>query len=540
MPASPDLEKLARQWLPRILTQIDRDPSSSTYGCADRNWWHYKIRDFPSIILQQAGYAVFLGASLPGWEAQRDRLYALAAGACRFWARQVGRSGRFDEYYPWEQGYPPLAFSTLAVMKLVHAGVVSAGEVEPAAARAADLLQRRFEAEAANQQAAGVAAMTWLRRVYPERVNRNTSDRIVNRLLELQHEEGWFPEYGGPDLGYLSVTVDCLWDAYDAAGESAFLGAAVRALRFIDRMTALTGASPGMHNARNTDYLVPYGMVRFAAEGTGEARELGIKLVRRLFGAVGPSHALTAIDDRYLCHYIGWSVLRACPMLGRLGPEVAEPAPVEDSMWTGHFPGSGHVVRRDAMVSLNKGGVVTLVSPRGETLTDFGWAFDWKGSRYVSHWWSDVWTVEPLADGWVVRGPMVPCREMISSPLKHVVLRVASRVFGARLIRLLKRRLIFRRHQSPYRFERRIHFGAAGVELEDRLTGLPPGLEPERAPRASRRHVASADSYHPEDLAVSGAEWERIETRERTEIAWCVLTRYRIRTPRPGMEEQTP
>ena len=48
--------------LPRILTQACRDPGSPAYGCFDRNWWHYKIRDFPSIMLQQGGYAAWLAA----------------------------------------------------------------------------------------------------------------------------------------------------------------------------------------------------------------------------------------------------------------------------------------------------------------------------------------------------------------------------------------------------------------------------------------------------------------------------------------------
>ena len=34
--------------IPKILTLGDRNPHSPTYGCFDRNFWHYKIIDFPS------------------------------------------------------------------------------------------------------------------------------------------------------------------------------------------------------------------------------------------------------------------------------------------------------------------------------------------------------------------------------------------------------------------------------------------------------------------------------------------------------------
>ncbi|HEX6101938.1 MAG TPA: hypothetical protein VF031_02725, partial [Alphaproteobacteria bacterium] len=115
------LERLARIWAPRILTQLCRDATSPLYGCADRNWWHYKIRDFPSIILQQAGYAMHLAGRHPAWSADKAALDAVAAGSARFWNERAKKHYAFEEYYPWEQGYPPLAFSTLAMAKLAAA-----------------------------------------------------------------------------------------------------------------------------------------------------------------------------------------------------------------------------------------------------------------------------------------------------------------------------------------------------------------------------------------------------------------------------------
>ena len=44
--------------LPKVLSQVDRDKNSKTYGCCDRNHWHLKTRDFSSAILQQIGLAL--------------------------------------------------------------------------------------------------------------------------------------------------------------------------------------------------------------------------------------------------------------------------------------------------------------------------------------------------------------------------------------------------------------------------------------------------------------------------------------------------
>ena len=39
--------------IPRMLAQLCRDPESPLYGSFDRNHWHYKIRDFSSMVLHQ-------------------------------------------------------------------------------------------------------------------------------------------------------------------------------------------------------------------------------------------------------------------------------------------------------------------------------------------------------------------------------------------------------------------------------------------------------------------------------------------------------
>ena len=39
--------------IPKILTLLDRNIHSPTYGCFDRNFWHYKIIDFPSGMAQE-------------------------------------------------------------------------------------------------------------------------------------------------------------------------------------------------------------------------------------------------------------------------------------------------------------------------------------------------------------------------------------------------------------------------------------------------------------------------------------------------------
>ena len=75
-----------------------------------------------------------------------------------------------------------------------------------------------------------------------------------------------------------------------------------------------------------------------------------------------------------------------------------------------------------------------------------------------------------------------------------------SFLFGKSLIGLLKNVLIFKKSKSPYTFERKIFIEGGTVRIEDRISGLTGNETILPAPRASKRHVASADSFHTEDV----------------------------------------
>ena len=98
---------------------------------------------------------------------------------------------------------------------------------------AAKQLCARFESKAVNQQVAGLAALAYIRKLYPEFVTEEQFLSVSNKTLEHQTEEGWFWEYDGPDVGYLSVTLDCLWDLFDATDDKRFLDSADKAFEFI-------------------------------------------------------------------------------------------------------------------------------------------------------------------------------------------------------------------------------------------------------------------------------------------------------------------
>ena len=81
--------QLLAEFLPRILSQCCRDANSPAFGCFDRNFWHYRMRDFSSIILQQGGYAGGIGIG-PGIKTASQGAQVVKMGHQHHIAGRVG------------------------------------------------------------------------------------------------------------------------------------------------------------------------------------------------------------------------------------------------------------------------------------------------------------------------------------------------------------------------------------------------------------------------------------------------------------------
>ena len=323
----------------------------------------------------------------------------------------------------------------------------------------------------------------------------------------MQTKEGWFPEYDGPDLGYLSVTIDCLWDLFDATGDERCHKAIIMAFDYLSWFVLGPVGGAGMHNARNTDYIVPYGLARLAF-GASPAKDCAAAVMAELYGQESTtSHFLEAVDDRYWCHYIGHSVYRALKVMSTEFQTGTHPASEPKVSFPRSMPESGYVLLRgeptsspDVLVSMRKGAIFTAVWPNGQKAADFGWIVHSEKKHYVSHWWSLDWKTFNRDGVAGCDGVLVAHKEHVSAPWKHMVLRLSSFFWGRRLIRLLKQLMIFKKGRGSHTFSRRVYCEGTVVIVEDRITGLGTNDRLTRAPRSSKRHVASADCFHPEDF----------------------------------------
>jgi hypothetical protein len=92
----------ALRQIPKILTLLDRNSHSPTYGCFDRNFWHYKMVDFPSGMAQEFVWPLALAYSInaPGnVYYQQQSLKRWAEAGILYAARSAHSDGSCDDYF---------------------------------------------------------------------------------------------------------------------------------------------------------------------------------------------------------------------------------------------------------------------------------------------------------------------------------------------------------------------------------------------------------------------------------------------------------
>ena len=296
--------------IPRTLGLQNRNRASDTWGCLDRNFWHYKtLVDFPSATYQQPVLAFALVYSHRGDNTPfggNPLLLEAARAAMLFWVKIQHRDGSFDEFYQNEHSFCPTAFTTFAVSEtLLILGERLAeeeyGQVLTALQRAGDWLVEHDNPLVSNQMMAALNGLHNLALLTGGAHYQKGAQAKLRTLLESQHGEGWFPEYGGADIGYSFLALDFLGHFLVKTEDAQVAKAVERLLEFLSSFVHPDGTVGGFYGSRNTTHFLPYGLKLLAARGFSRASS-----ILQAFGeGVRQGKSLTplAVDDKYLAYF---------------------------------------------------------------------------------------------------------------------------------------------------------------------------------------------------------------------------------------------
>ena len=299
---------LVLEQMPRLIGLLDRNPLSKTYGCFDRNYWLYRITDFPGARWQEAALTLALLYKLKNKKNiyyNNENILELIHASLNFWIKMQEENGSFNEWYPHENSYVATAFSTYAVSEIMLNLNIQDEKLLKAVRKAADFLYRKKETRVQNQETGAIIALYNAYLLTNDIKYANKCNEKLENLKNKQKTEGWFTEYNGADIGYLSLAVDYLIKYYEKSGDSTANLMAEKATDFISNFLNPDGSAGGDFASRNTEYLIPSG---FEAMDNGKSKIIAGFLRNSL-----NERKITAIynlDDRYLA-YNAYNYLQA-------------------------------------------------------------------------------------------------------------------------------------------------------------------------------------------------------------------------------------
>lgn len=461
----------ALRWIPKILTLQDRNRHSPTYGCFDRNYWQYKIIDFPSGMSQEFVYPLALAwnCELEGNPFYRqDALREWAEAGMVFAARSAHADGSCDDYFPFEKAGGAAAFSLLACAESYKLLGLDNKEVLRFFERRADWLAHHHESgQLTNHQALIVLCLDRVSALIGSQKWADARAERLARVLSWQNEEGWFQEYEGCDPGYHTLTISLLAQIHEETPTPALRAALTKAVALAAEFVHPDGSFSGEYSSRNTYNFFPHGFELF---GRYEPSALAVN--DRFLAGIEAGRNPCYADDHIVGHHT-WNYLLAWRDFVAERPAL-QPRP------TGRvfFRNAGLLIdRRDnteLYVALNKGGVFKFFRDGALVASDTQVSLvvedGAKTRNAVAHLVAD-YPAEVTGDRISVRGEFGWAKQKKMTPFNLIVLRLIM-LFGGRFFpdlvrKLLQKLLITGKTAAPFRFRRELSWMNGRLRVSD-------------------------------------------------------------------------
>ncbi|MEQ8284619.1 hypothetical protein [Thalassospira sp.] len=250
--------------------------------------------------LQEAGLLFALAYSIDSPENpffRSQKLLAWIRGVWRFWLADRNSDGSCSEVYPNERSFCATAFSAAGFCETIRLTGGDAGWQQELvdAKKTIAWLAMNTNPDVANQMAASALALQAWKKLSGDDEFSAVSQRRISDCIALQNDSGVFPEYGGFDTGYQTITMSVLacllkWLPKNSLEAVDVLSALKKAEQAVNRVVDDKGGIDESACSRNTDYLYPHA---FAALKSSVLQRIETGLSGR--SVLRP----TWMDDRY-------------------------------------------------------------------------------------------------------------------------------------------------------------------------------------------------------------------------------------------------
>ncbi len=447
--------------IPKLLTLLDRNPHSPTFGCFDRNFWQYKIIDFPSGMAQEFVWPLALAYStdIPGNDFyHQPNICTWVEAGILYAAKSAHRDGSCDDYFPFERAGGAAAFSLLAGLESYRLLALDNPIALQFFQKRCDWLAHHQESGRLTNHQALIALCLELasRLMYTDRWQSAIKERS-ELVLSWQNPEGWFQEYEGCDPGYHTLTISCLAWLYELNPSDQLKDAIAKAVTLVSQFVHPDGSYGGEYTSRNTYNFFPHGF-ELVGKWMPEALAINDRFLMGLQNGLGSCYA----DDHIIGHHT-WNYLLAWRDFVPERPPVTPP-PQTKRVW---LENARILIDRrqntELYLALNKGGTFKFFRDGQLVTSDTQFSLlirDGKKSKNAVGHLVGPYDVDISENEISIRGQLGWAKQKQMTPLNLMILRVVMLTVGRffpNLIRsILQRVLITGKKGTSFQFSR--HF----------------------------------------------------------------------------------
>jgi hypothetical protein len=320
----------------RVLSLLDRDSFSRTYGCFDKSYWSFRDKDFPNSAAQMSAFYLCLLSDLNQQSSQSNHHHfaPLIVGAFQQTWRQQNQDGSFDEWYPGEHGWGgPTGYILYTQCKtyewLLAKDLLTESDRSLALqhiAKACEFLagQGGEVGHLTNHYAIVLAALSISNSFLNKDSIANYAKALEQKIFEFfDTEEGWSLEYDGLDVSYNMGTLSFLAKADEYRPVSTLYPLIEKTFKLLPYFVYPDGTFSGSVSSRHTEHFYPFAVIYWSHTMESARSFLNALLNSGLqLNVVVPQTQ----DDHYV-HYLSWEFLQAAAFPLEFERKVSERLP---------------------------------------------------------------------------------------------------------------------------------------------------------------------------------------------------------------------
>ena len=521
-----------------LLTLVDKSPYTKTYGCFDRQYWQYKIKDFPSGMSQEAIFPISLALQNNIYgkltNKSKQKIYEIIENGTKFSLLHQNNNGSVDDYYPFEQASGATAFTSFAILSCIEINKnLIKDEFIYLLKKRIEWLARNFESgKLSNHEALICLVLAKAAKIFNEDFYYYSSLRRLERLISWRNNEGWFEEYNGLDIGYETLTFACILNLKKFLNqEKDLLDNLINTeAKIILDSIEPDGSLGGELYSRGTWNCFAHGILTYAIQNKNKTQ---INKVLKLLESRLILNPYEIKDDYIIQHHL-WSDILTYKVLEdyslneiyKQGNELSSLNENNEVKQFNFYPNSGHLWIRHGIatthVSIKMGGLFRFYKDNNFIFQDTQNALKIKNKIYVAHIFNNDINFKWINDQELrIEGYMVKSNSELMSTTKLIFLRLIMVTIGRFFPNLIRKGmqsiLIEKKPNKKRKFIRIFKFSENGLTVYDNyriFKGERQFIKIIETSFSTYRHVIMSRIFHPYFLALKDPNQKNIIYKE--------------------------